>query len=770
MATKGRGGDSMLVHMTPGEVQALQALAQRHGGTLTINPETGQPEANFLKKILPMVAGFALGPAGFGLSAGMAGLAVGGVSALATGSLSRGLMAGLGAYGGAGLGAGLANMGSSAVGADALAAANASADPIMSLTAAKDMATATGAVAPTGFSALTEGATAAFNDPKAFVQGMGGMGKLAQTGLAAISPIMADEGVQTATPKQDTGYIRQKKFNPYTQQYVDLEPVKASEWGSRRFSDFAGGGIVALAAGGVSDAEIQNWMAANKGASDATIAAAMQEYSVSPQQLSSAMGYNPTEVAQRYAAATAPANPGFTNYSQAEIGNYLAANPNADIAAATQQFNADPRAVNQYIVGLTQNYADPSQTQRGTGTFGYYDALKAQGIDANELFAANQGLTPNYQFVGDSTVGQMARAYDVAGEFKGFDPQVGNQVANDIEWVKRMDELGRDSVDIARATGLSIGEVQAREAAARAAMKKEPVRPIVPGPIDKVPYVPGGVSGGGNTVVNPNGTITTTPNIPGRPEGGFTGIGQLRDVYTQGGGSLGQSNLFVPKTLAEMYERYGNTGGSEQAYKYLMNRGSVDVRKPVTQSGDLMLPYSEAVLGMPASTASAPATQKYIFDRKTRQYVLNPAYVDPNAPKKKDTNASTATSTEPIVQARDGGVMRMALGGLGALAGGGSTSQYNLGGYSDGGRLLRGPGDGVSDSIPATIGNKQPARLADGEFVIPARIVSELGNGSTEAGARKLYAMMDRVQKARRKTTGKRRVATNTRADKYLPA
>ena len=83
----------------------------------------------------------------------------------------------------------------------------------------------------------------------------------------------------------------------------------------------------------------------------------------------------------------------------------------------------------------------------------------------------------------------------------------------------------------------------------------------------------------------------------------------------------------------------------------------------------------------------------------------------------------------------------------------------------------KGPGDGVSDSIPATIGAKgQPARLADGEFVVPARIVSELGNGSTEAGARKLYAMMDRVQKARGRTTGKNKVAANTNADKHLPA
>lgn len=94
----------------------------------------------------------------------------------------------------------------------------------------------------------------------------------------------------------------------------------------------------------------------------------------------------------------------------------------------------------------------------------------------------------------------------------------------------------------------------------------------------------------------------------------------------------------------------------------------------------------------------------------------------------------------------------------------------HLGDYSDGGRLLRGPGDGVSDSIPAMIGKKQPARLADGEFVVPARIVSELGNGSTEAGARKLYAMMDRVQKARSKTVGKGNVAKNSRADKHLPA
>jgi hypothetical protein len=117
--------------------------------------------------------------------------------------------------------------------------------------------------------------------------------------------------------------------------------------------------------------------------------------------------------------------------------------------------------------------------------------------------------------------------------------------------------------------------------------------------------------------------------------------------------------------------------------------------------------------------------------------------------------APPATLATPVetVQAAGGGMM-----------GGGIA---NLGGYSDGGQLLRGPGDGVSDDIPATIGGKQPARLADGEFVVPARIVSELGNGSTEAGARKLYAMMDRIKNTRSKA---KNIAANTKADKHLPA
>jgi hypothetical protein len=98
------------------------------------------------------------------------------------------------------------------------------------------------------------------------------------------------------------------------------------------------------------------------------------------------------------------------------------------------------------------------------------------------------------------------------------------------------------------------------------------------------------------------------------------------------------------------------------------------------------------------------------------------------------------------------------------MAGGGIA---DLGGYSDGGRMLKGPGDGMSDSIPAVIAGKQPARLANDEFVVSADVVSHLGNGSSDAGAKQLYKMMDRVRAAR---TGKQAQAKQINPNKYMPA
>jgi hypothetical protein len=326
----------------------------------------------------------------------------------------------------------------------------------------------------------------------------------------------------------------------------------------------------------------------------------------------------------------------------------------------------------------------------------------------------------------------------------------------------------------------------------------------------------------------------------------------------------------TPLSAQQMKNRYYDakynkmTGDSQSAYNFLMGKGAYPTKSGV---GQIMRPYSEATLGMPAST-----NQKYVFDPATKSYQLNKDYVgsyrdstgavnytmSPNeifnyfkanqgqpdsvtydwaiennispeeiaastgvplstvaakwrdAKAKKDATAKDATKTvaagtntvavggtnyditDKTKQPPEdnngqwtwddatkkwaqygkmaaGGIAGFAMGGMPMYAVGGGLG--SLGSYSDGGRLLRGPGDGVSDSIPATIGRKQqPARLADGEFVVPARIVSELGNGSTEAGAKKLYAMMDRVQRARGKTTGKDKVAANSRADKHLPA
>ena len=98
----------------------------------------------------------------------------------------------------------------------------------------------------------------------------------------------------------------------------------------------------------------------------------------------------------------------------------------------------------------------------------------------------------------------------------------------------------------------------------------------------------------------------------------------------------------------------------------------------------------------------------------------------------------------------------------------GGIMQAHLGHYAHGGnpRLLKGPGDGMSDNIPATIDGRQPARLATGEFVVPADVVSHMGNGDTDSGAKKLHDWMAKVREAR---TGNPKQGKEINADKYLP-
>ena len=152
--SQGRNGDSMLVHMTPGEVAALQRMAEANGGSLSINPETGQPEAFFLAALLPALAGAAM-PA-IAASTGIAALAnpltasllVGGLTGAITGDMKQGLMAGLGAYGGFGLGESL--MGAGAATAPAVTTPVASGSTLVSPTSLAPTAAAAPGVTVAG--------------------------------------------------------------------------------------------------------------------------------------------------------------------------------------------------------------------------------------------------------------------------------------------------------------------------------------------------------------------------------------------------------------------------------------------------------------------------------------------------------------------------------------------------------------------------------------------------------------------------------------------
>jgi len=878
MASRGRGPDSMLVHMAPQEVAGLQALAMKHGGSLTINPDTGLPEAGFLSSILPMLAGFALNAfvPGLGTAIGGAlgtsaavgtGIAVGGITGLATGSLSKGLMAGLGAYGGAGLSEGLLGAGAASGAGQTIATEAATQAGLEGITLPENYASlaartatpdqiaaarAAGMADPSKL--LSTGATSAMADPMAFAKA--NFKPLA----AAAAPIMADMMVPTTTqmaPVQSPGRIREKRWDG--RQFVDVANTDANVFNTsgRSFSDpyrgYNNGGIVALAEGGdvirmangtppkmLTDEQLYQasglsgqagWEAAAK-ARDAQNAALTQYY---------------TPIATDY-VNTAATNPKITASDFITGANTAGFGLTQPLTTALQ--GSGLSAADQYA--LTHRLDDAAGI--ATAPKAAQDFYNNMGYTAGALPGDQGGLSGLYANINYSA--------------KGLQDQInaGTLTVADAQKLARgeMTRVGVNDKDIKNATGVDFANLFTPKIATKVIDTFNlPTTPsgyhinsagvLVPNisstqnttttvaqPTDlytaPASSLAVGVSGntgpsqiGGGATVNPNGTITTSPRIPGIPVGGFTGMQNLRDTYTKGGGSLGYTSPTF-KTIEDFNAKYLNRmgGDSKAAYDYLSGKGGAAY--PVKSGvGQISRPYDEAVLGYPAR-----GNLPYLYNKATGKMDVNPDYVAPGrddkgnvtysmsqndiksalkdkplagqelyewaksnnltaqqiadatgqplsqvyaqfragsaaktvADKKKTDDDAAAAATNSQLDASStggqaaGGLQGYAMGGLGTL-----------GGYSDGGRLLRGPGDGVSDSIPATIGQKQqPARLADGEFVVPARIVSELGNGSTDAGAKKLYAMLDRVQRARGKTTGRNKVAANSRSDKYLPA
>jgi hypothetical protein len=289
----------------------------------------------------------------------------------------------------------------------------------------------------------------------------------------------------------------------------------------------------------------------------------------------------------------------------------------------------------------------------------------------------------------------------------------------------------------------------------------------------------------------------TEPGSSGGTQGsyGIAGEGDLGSYTGSSYGGGGKKLVFDDdREPGSSGGSSGSTGvagsGSLGSYKGSTYDDSGGKKTTIDDKGNVILPDGTKVTPggtviPPGTTTKTPATPKTTTDKKDNNMLM--MLLALMAMMNKGGGSSTSSAVIPSLSAdrkqlpygpASGSTARPGAGGVtyfspttytkkaagGGMMGGGLS---DLGGYSDGGRLLRGPGDGVSDSIPATIGGKQPARLATGEFVVPARIVSELGNGSTEAGAQKLYSMMDRVQKARRKT---KNVAADTKAHKYLPA
>jgi len=628
----------MLVHMAPEEVAGLQALALKHGGTLTINPETGLAEAGFLKSILPMVAGFALGPAGFGLmSSAMAGMTVGGLTALSSGSLEKGLMAGLGAYGGAGLGESLMGAGtgamSSAAGAGAPQVAAESIVPQAVMPAATNVA----AAVPAGYETFAATPTT-----------YGAFGEAATTPAT-----LAAQGVQTVTPT--------------------LSPAE-------------------LAAQTVRE---QN------------AAAFMNEQS------------------QQQAVAKALADK--TPMDRLGAG-YDAVTSSSDAALKFAKSNMMPLgALGIAALSGMDNKKIPTPNDPGMIRPYTYSRTKVPG--AFDRTESGPMSSRERQYFNDQ--------YTALTPYKAPGPEY-------------MAEGGPvEAMSDANAIGMNTGYPQADiRTGAYATPFQQPISRNV-------------VTGAQDAAVNP---YTGQPQFAdGGSVGGYT-FDPRTGIYTKSGGQ----GATTVSPIGDMSGASGSSGSGapsgpvpvttpeEFAAQSARNQQINDFVTGLSKMGptSMLMSGINALFGAPNNYAPVESAGTS----------LGGGLGSPAAQGQTSSQSGEGNPGEQGGQtSSDTGV-----GNPGESYAQGGIS--NLGDYSDGGRLLRGPGDGVSDDIPAMIGQKQQARLADGEFVVPARIVSELGNGSTEAGARQLYAMMDRVQKARKKTVGKDKVATNSRAHNLLPA
>lgn len=926
MASRGRGPDTTLVHMAPQEVAGLQALALAHGGSLTINPDTGLPEAGFLKKLLPALAGFALNAfaPGFGSAigaalgglSGAAGTAIGlgGITGLATGSLSKGLMAGMGAYGGASLAGGVMGAGVGAAQQGAMGAltqeqiaarmaeTGLTEQGVLNQAAAEasKAALASGSAGQTlssGFGAITSSPDAFGNFAK---QNAGSL-------LAVTSPLLADQGVQTVTKLDNPGYIRNFDYDPMTQRARALNPVSVKSLG------YADGGAVG----------VPKTITQMPGTSPYRDSQAAYEYLMgiapkAPQQDTQ------TQTQTQASSAFNPASEGrYAWDSDKKAYTFIPANPIAETTPAP----APASNYNPYDFGGMGGGDSSSSDSSDSSDSG---SSSGPGGSSGEAGAAEGGAGPGGpggDSDGDGGLGGTEGSGNSGGD-NGADSSGDGGSGDGGGGDGGGDGGGGDGGGEANGGLMRLykkfadgGAARVRDGSSEAAYNylmgltnsTRPDQYATTMPVTAPVYIPPTVTptapvtpvapttgGGGVTTLptttptEPTGGITTLPTTPVEPVTPTTPVTPVTPVTPTKPETTTNTIIddFVPSIRTkpitttitddvdretipriipttpldlpdiptvpdktgivemetatpgvlpaeEVGPRKGGGGDLPEEFdQYLKPDGTT-----TTTDGGVTVTVPETTTTTPevttktvdtpdgGATVTLPGDGTTVQDDGTTEVIQNeidntPVVTQPTVVDTPDGGAEVTLPESTYVpddvadtfdpdagsyvevgdaggdfgdsgfeQSDDFGKYGLGVSHFGGSGGGGkylddlSSGEMfaangglmspgyamggglgSLGGYSDGGRLLRGPGDGVSDSIPATIGNKQPARLADGEFVVPARIVSELGNGSTEAGARKLYKMMDRIQAARGKTVGKGRVAKNSRADKHLPA
>lgn len=290
------------------------------------------------------------------------------------------------------------------------------------------------------------------------------------------------------------------------------------------------------------------------------------------------------------------------------------------------------------------------------------------------------------------------------------------------------------------------------------------------------------------------------PFIPGTAFAGLGSLGQFaaspigRGIIGAGIGTFagGRPNLkrglmsgLTSYGLSSGYQGLQNAGANPQASPGLLNEAS----NAIEGVGNLM--SDDAVTKLTAKNALADKfgnlqmaatytgiSGMAILDEQEKQIEADLAankISAAQAAQMKQRIADARARAESAIRANP---YNFALGGevtdqyqlMTPELGGRAPDQRNVFGLAKGGmppRYIEGPGDGMSDSIPANINGLQPAKLTDGEFVIPADVVSHLGNGSSKAGAKQLYAMMDRVRKAR---TGNEKQGKEINPQRLMPA